>query len=257
MNLKFIFLFFLATAFITSCDVKTNFSVATTSSFYSAEFRKLEKIDNKYIEEFGKKFKLDLVLDTNFLMTTNYELIRDRKFDMALMTNDNLDLTDSGDTKNSNIRTVLPINSRIFYILYNKTKINPNSIKDVCENHNVLIMDTEEEFIKELLEDLGVELDKVHFIKNIRNNKARGIDLANRDKIRKRRAEGRNNGISGGDTTRRNTSFWTMYRTKQELPYDVEIGFSSLDFNDRNRINRFVNTRKDFELLAWMILDYI
>ncbi|OGU58020.1 MAG: hypothetical protein A2X64_00350 [Ignavibacteria bacterium GWF2_33_9] len=246
MKFNFILLLIFATSILGSCEVKTKFSVATTSSYFSAEFRKLEKIYNKYIEDNGKKFRLDLKLDTNFLMTTNYELLRDGKFDMALLTNDNLDLDDSGETKNSNIQTVLPINSRILYILYNKEMINPESIKDVCENHKVLILDAEEDFIKELLEDLGVELDKVHFIKNTQNNKSTMTNLANREKMRKRRAEARRN----GDTTTSSTSFWRMFRTEKDLPYDVEIGFSSLDFDDRNRINRFVNTRRDFELFS-------
>lgn len=235
MKIKIFLIAIVSIALFASCSNKNKFKLAVSGSKKAPEFTKLEKINKKYIEEFGKKFTFELIADKAFLLTTNYKLLsKDSAYDMAVITNINYARKDTLANENTKIRAVLPINSRMFYIAYNKDKFAPNSIEELFENRNVAILSNETVFIKSILADFGVSIEKVNFImskSNIGDEETSKLDSAKLDSINK-------------------IDFNRNYTQSATLPYDVEVGFASQNFSYGGRLQKFLDARQEFALYS-------
>ncbi|MFH1052195.1 MAG: TAXI family TRAP transporter solute-binding subunit [bacterium] len=238
MKLKLLIILLFSAGLLLSCNNKRNYKVAVSASTRMAEYKKLEKINRQFIKTIGRRFKFNLVDDKSFLLTTNYKLLLDGSFDMALIANSNSSGDDSSSLQNVNIKAVLPVNSRIFYIIYNKDKISPDNIESLFENRTVAILSNETEFIKKILSDFGVNINKVNFLKsrlNMEDGDVKKMSKKVRDSISK-------------------VSYFGAYKKNKPVPYDIEVGFTSNDFSTKGRLHKFLNTRKEF--IQYSLDDY-
>jgi hypothetical protein len=234
MKTKLIIFALLFMAVLASCTQKDNFKVAISASPKMPEYSKLDVINQKFISKIGRRFKMNLSADRKFLFTTNYKFLLDSSYDMAVISNKNYSKDDTTKKEGSIIKTVLPINSRIFYIAYNKDKITPKSIEDLFEGKNVTIMSNETDFVKKILSDFGVDVSKVNFLKNSMNigdEDTSKMDSLVRDSISK-------------------VDYWNAYKTEKQLPYDVEIGFSTQNFTSASRLHKILNLHNEFILYS-------
>jgi hypothetical protein len=219
---------------LTSCNKKNNYKTAVSSINKMPEYTKLNKICKKYEAQHNKKFKVQLKTDKNYLFTTNFKLLKDSSYDMAVISNSDYSTKDTNEKEISNIKSVIPINSRIFYIAYNKNKIIPQNMQDLFENHNVTILSNETVFIKKILSDFGVNISKVNFlmskihINNLENSNLNSNILDSLSKI----------------------DFFNSYKTNKDLPYDIEVGFTSQNFSSTGRLNKLLNSHLELELFS-------
>ncbi len=219
---------------LSSCTKKTEYKFAISSSVKMPEYTKLVKINKKFYSQEGQKFKFNLTTNNDFLFTTNYKLIKDNKFDVAVLSNSNYMTKDSSEKELSNIRSIIPINSRIFYIAFNYQKFETTNIQELFKNQKVTILNNETGFIKKVLVDLGVDISKSNFVLS-------KINLT--DEIEKNLSSNEIDSIS-------NIDFYNYYKTNTELPYDIEVGFSSQDFSSNSRLNKLLNSHKELKLFS-------
>ncbi len=234
MKFKLLMILLLSAGLLISCNNKRNFKIAVSASKRMPEYKKLDKINNEFVKTIGKRFKFNLVEDRSFLFTTNYKLLLDGSYDMAVISNSNYIGEDTNNLENINIKAVLPINSRIFYIIYNKDKISPGNIESLFENRTVAILSNETVFIKKILSDFGVNIEKVNFLKsklNMQDEDVKKMSPIVRDSISK-------------------IGFWGAYKKNKPIPYDIEVGFASNDFSTNGRLHKFLNSRKEFVLYS-------
>ncbi|MBM2817052.1 MAG: hypothetical protein HW421_3814 [Ignavibacteria bacterium] len=218
-----------------ACSNKKYFNVIGAPNKKMSEHSKLEKIKNKYAERMGKKFKFQLYSEKSYQFTTNMKLLAGSdKFDMAIINNSNYSSKDSLTDEYGHLKVVLPLSSRIMYIAYNKEKLEPASLEDLLEGNNVVILSYEIEFIKDILSDFGVDVSKVNFLEsryNTEEPKYKKADSSFLDSLNK-------------------IDFYRMYRNKEVLPYDIEIGFVPYSFFTESRLYKFLNQHNEFSLFS-------
>lgn len=223
---------------ITSCNKKTDYKVAVSSTAKMPEFTKLDKINKKFKNQNNKKFTFTLKTDDKFLFTSNFKHLRDSSYDMAVISNSNYTSKDTNEKEISNIKSVIPINSRILYIAYNKDKITPNTIQDLFENRTATILSNESIFIKKILSDFGVDVSKVNFLKskiNIVEEENSKLDSITKDSISK-------------------IDYYSYFKKNNSLPYDIEVGFSSQNFSSNSRLSKLLNSHQ--EIVLYSLDDY-
>lgn len=234
MKNKFLLFVLFSLGILFACNDKRNYKVAVSSSTRSAEYKKMIKINEAYIKKAGKRYKVNVIDDTSFLFTQNYKLLLDGTFEMAVISNIDYFSNDSSDDDQTRIKAVMPINSRIFYIIYNKDIISPKNIENLFENKKVAVLSNETEFIKKILSDFGVNVEKVNFLKsklNLEDDDVKKLSKRERDSLSK-------------------VSYFGLYRKKKEIPYDIEVGFATNDFSSKGRLHKFLNSRKNFVLYS-------
>ncbi|MCX6154536.1 MAG: hypothetical protein NT007_10285 [Candidatus Kapabacteria bacterium] len=231
-------LLIISSIIITACSNKNDYKIAITSSKKAPEFTKLDKINKKFVEKYGKKFKVELNSEKIYQLSTNIKYLTEKgkkSFDMVVMNNTGYATRDSVNNIYSDVKIVLPINSRIFYVAYNKEKCSANSIEELLKGKNVAVLSNETELIKKILTDFGVDLKEVNFLKskfNSEDEDVKILDSLKRDSISK-------------------VDYNASYKQKTPIPYDVEIGFISQNYSVSSRLSKLLNQRQEFCLFSF------
>lgn len=235
MKNKYIVFLLLIFIGLSACSNKSEYKVATSGSEKMPEYKNLNKIYSKYSDLFGKNNSLKLMTNKSYLFTNNYKMILDSAFDMAIIANTNFNSKDTIDPTTSKIKSVLPINSRIFYIIYNKDHIQPNSINDLFEGKRVAILSNEISYVKHILTDLGVNVNKINLLynkSNLGSEDTNKMDSISKDSISK-------------------IDYYNYYKENKILPYDIEIGFASQNYTSSARLYKLLDSHKDLEFYSF------
>ncbi len=197
-----------------------NIGVSPTSKV--TEYRTIKDITDKYSKFSDNKIQFKLNYGVDYTFEKNTTNLFKKNDDFAIIYNDTYNGNAEKNEKTKNIRTVLPISSKFLYIIHKKS-LTFNNIEELFEGRKVAILSYDRKMILDALNDLGVDTTKMNIIKT-------QFDYSILDTNIK---------IDSLD-------YYNNYKKLAEMPYDIEVSFTPVNFYSKSRLTRFLKKHEDF-----------
>ncbi len=222
-----------AISFISCTKEKKEIEILVAPSENYIEYKKMQRIKYQVSQKYGDEIDLKLVTkkNYNFLSDFNELFKKENNLELAIVTNTNYRKTNKiiDSFSLNNITTVLPISTKIFYILYRKNNYQTD-INKLFYGKRVAILSYDIDFCKQLISDLGVDTNNCTFVETLYSNNL--YDYKN------------------DSSTISNIDFYKGFVNFKQMPYDIEIGFTPFNNYSSSRLKKFLDYHNYFDFFS-------